>query len=119
MNLTHVKKIVFTILLGGLFILSPLELKAQKNLGEKKTDLVEEEEKEGPLIYKFEPDFLGAEEQRKKDIKLARAIIDTLTISERKRKRLLKDLYKNGVSERLSKTWLVDTKFEDFDDEEN
>lgn len=118
MNLAHVKKIVFTILLGGLFMLSPLGLRSQNKLEKKNGDLVEEEE-EGPLMYKFEPNFLGAEEQRKRDIKLARTIIDTLTISERKRKRLLKDLYKNGVSERLSKTWLVDAKFEDFDDEEN
>lgn len=115
MNSTHVEKIVFTILLGGFFMLSPFELQSQSNLEEKKTDLIEEEEK-GPLMYKFEPNFLSAEEQRKKDIKFARAIIDTLTISERKRRRLLKDLYKNGVSERLSKTWLVDTK---FDDDEN
>lgn len=68
---------------------------------------------EGPLMYKFEPNFLGTEERRKKDIEFARAIIDTLTISERKRRRLLKDLYKNGVSERLTNTWLVDSKFED------
>jgi len=42
-----------------------------------------------------------------------RAVIDTLTISDRKRKRLLKDLYKNGITERLSKVLLVETEFED------
>lgn len=118
MTLAHSKKIVFIIFLGGFFMLSPLEIRSQNSLEDKKTSLVEEEE-EGPLMYKFEPNFLSAEEQRKRDIKFARLIIDTLTISERKRRRLLKDLYKNGISERLSKTLLVDTKFEDLGNEEN
>jgi len=118
MTSSHVKKIVFTFLLGGFFLLNPLKLKAQNILEEKKTDSVDRET-EGPLMYKFEPNFLGAEEQRKKDIKFARAIIDTLTISERKRRKLLKNLYKNGVSERLTSTWLVDSKFEDQANDEN
>lgn len=118
MTSSHVKKIIFAFLLGGFFMLTPLELKAQNYLKEKKIDSVDGEA-EGPLMYKFEPNFLGAEERRKKDIKFARAIIDTLTISERKRRRLLKDLYKNGVSERLTSTWLVDSKFEDQTNDEN
>jgi len=116
MNPVLVKNIVFTLFLGGIFTLSPLELRSQNSFEEKTADTVDEE---GPLMYKFEPNFLDAEEQKKLDIEFARAIIDTLSISEHKRRRLLKDLYKNGVSERLYRTWLVDTKYEDVDDEEN
>ncbi len=42
-------------------------------------------------------------------------IIDTLDISENKRKKLLKDLYKNGFSKRLSKALITDTGFEDIE----
>lgn len=119
MTSAHLKKIVFTFLLGGYFILTPHEIQSQNTFEEKTADRIEEAEEKETLIHKFEPNFLNAEEQRKKDIELVRAIIDTLNISDRKRRKLLKDLYKNGVSERLSKAWLVDTKFEDADDEEN
>lgn len=72
-----------------------------------------EEEEEGPLMFKFEPEFLTSLEIRREKIKKTRAIIDTLDISDRKRRRLLKDLYKNGISERLSKALVAETKFED------
>ncbi len=79
--------------------------------------LLEEEEEEGPSMYKFEPDFLAATEAKKARIERARRILDTMDISERRKRKLLKDLYKNGVSDRLSKTVLADVKFEDVDDE--
>jgi len=74
------------------------------------------EEEEGPAMFKFEPNFLATAEQRKARIDHARKILDTLDISERRRRKLLKDLYKNGVSERLSKTLYADTKYEDIVD---
>ena len=78
--------------------------------------LLLDEEEEGPLMYKFEPEFLTSLEVRKAKIKKMRAILDTLDIREGKRKRLLKDLYKNGISERLSKALLADTDFEEVEE---
>ena len=118
MNSSQVKKIAGITLVAGFFIFHSPELKAQDS-PKKKTNKLHVEEEEGPLMYKFEPNFLTAEERRKAEIKHTRSILDTLDISERKRKRLLKDLYKNGISERLSKALFAETKFEDPDVNEN
>ena len=54
-------------------------------------------------------------EQRKAEIAHTRKMIDTLQISDRKRLKLLKDLRKNGMSKRLKKALLVETKFDDVE----
>ena len=74
------------------------------------------EEEEGPFMFKFEPDFEDQQSKKKAIIALTRSIIDTLDISERKRLKLLRDLYKNGVSKRLEKAILVETTFEEDGD---
>lgn len=74
------------------------------------------EEEEGPIMFKFEPDFMHHNEKRKAEIALTRSIIDTLDISERKRLKLLRDLYKNGVSKRLQKAILVENTYEDIEE---
>jgi len=79
----------------------------------KDTDFTVGEEEEGPLMLKFEPNFMTSVEVHREEIKRRRAIIDTLNVSDRKRRRLLRELYKNGISERLSKAMTVDTKFDD------
>jgi len=73
------------------------------------------EEEEGPLLTKFEPGFQESNEERMAEIRRKRSILDTLDISERKRRRLLRDLYKNKDTERLTKILLADTEFEDVD----
>jgi hypothetical protein len=73
------------------------------------------DQEQGPVIFKFEPDYLLSVEDRKQQILKYRAIIDTMNISERKRRALLKDLYKNGHTARFSKALLADTKFEDIE----
>lgn len=112
------KKIAVIALVAGWFIFYIPELTAQDSLQKKANNLLEEEE-DGPLMYKFEPDFIIAEEQRKAEIMQTRSILDTMDISEAKRRRLLRDLYKNGVSKRLSKALYAETKFEDADVIEN
>ncbi|WP_299433205.1 hypothetical protein [uncultured Maribacter sp.] len=75
------------------------------------------------VMSKFEPDYvIPAEERiaqkkhrifetyRKKDM------LDTLDISERKRKKLIQDLRTSPFSDRLSKSVIVNTKFEDEED---
>ena len=106
--------VIFLVFMGTLW-LGTTELRAQNTTVESKNELGLEEE-DGPLMYRFEPDYLTSLEQRKARILKMRAILDTLDIREGKRKRLLKDLYKNGVSERLSKALLTDTDFDDIAD---
>jgi hypothetical protein len=73
------------------------------------------DQEQGPIIFKFEPDYLMSVEDRKQQILRYRAIIDTMNISERKKRVLLKDLYKNGQTARFSKALLANTKFEDIE----
>lgn len=75
----------------------------------------EPEEEHGPMIFKFEPDYMLSEEDRKQQILKYRAVIDTMTISDRKRRALLKDLYKNERSTRLSKALMTDPKSQDIE----
>ncbi|MEP3210075.1 MAG: hypothetical protein ABJN95_12830 [Maribacter sp.] len=74
------------------------------------------EEEDGPVMFKFEPNFLHHNEKRKAEIAHTRSIIDTLDIPERKRLKLLRDLYKNGVSKRLQKALLVKNTYEDIEE---
>lgn len=71
------------------------------------------EEEDGPMMFKFEPNFLFSKERRREEMAQTRRILDTLDISENKRKKLLKDLYKNGLTKRLSKALITDNKFEE------
>jgi len=73
-------------------------------------------EDDGPIMFRFEPDFVDKNEKRKEEIAKTRSIIDTLKVSERKRLKLLRDLYKNGISRRLQKALLVENSFEDIDE---
>ena len=73
------------------------------------------------VLEEYEPDMILSAEDRmdlkKKRIveaKRRKGILDTMDISDRKRKKLIRDLYKNPFSDRLMKT-LADTKFEDKD----
>ena len=71
------------------------------------------EAEEGPKLFKFEPDYLSAEEARRKEILLMRAMIDSLDISESKRQKLIRELYKNNGSRKLNKILLANNKFEE------
>tara|TARA_R110001606_G_C15248052_1_gene637042 strand:- start:533 stop:880 length:348 start_codon:yes stop_codon:yes gene_type:complete len=73
------------------------------------------------VLEEYEPDMILSAEDRmdlKKnrivEAKRRKGILDTMDISDRKRKKLIRDLYKNPFSDRLMKT-LADTKFEDKD----
>lgn len=68
-----------------------------------------------PIVFKFEPDFLIKNKQRKAEIADTKKRIDTLNISDRKRLKLLKDLYKKGVSKRLKKALSVEPKFDEVE----
>ncbi len=111
------KKSIFLIPVILLFLLAipaqAQQIEVEQNSPKTAREITDEED--GPVLSKFEPDFLESNEQRMAKIMHTRAILDTLDISDRKRRRLLRDLYKNGVSERLSKALLAETKFEDVE----
>jgi hypothetical protein len=74
------------------------------------------EEEEGPALFQFEPDYLAAEEARRTEMLLMRDMIDSLDISENKRQKLIRDLYKNNGSKKLSKILLTNNKFEELEE---
>lgn len=103
---------VFTLLLVG----CTYNLAAQegtKNVVSKNQNL---EEEEGPIIYKFEPSYVTSEEKRKRELKENRAMIDSLDISDRKRRKLLKKLFSNDFSKYLSEIVTVKNEFEDSEE---
>lgn len=71
------------------------------------------EENEEPLIFKFDPNYEKEKEARRKEIMVMTALIDTLDISENKRRKLIRDLYMNEESRRLKKIILATTEFEE------
>ena len=107
------KKIV--VLLGYilLFFMGTISLSAQ-NKPQRKNQITTQnlEEDEGPLMFKFDPNYLSSTAKRLEEMAQTRLILDTLDISENRRKKLLKDLYKNGLTKRLSKALIADNKFE-------
>ncbi|MEO9890952.1 hypothetical protein [Aurantibacter sp.] len=105
------RKNILAILCVGFIVFSSATLSAQQTEKEKKNVVSDEEE--GPLMFKFEPNFLTAVESRQEEINQARAVIDTMQISDRKKRRLLRDLHKNPKDLVLSKTTVAETKFED------
>lgn len=75
------------------------------------------------VMSKFEPEIASSEENRmeKRQTRIAEterklSILDTLDISNRKRKALLRDLEYTPFSDRLNKATIVDTKFEETTD---
>jgi hypothetical protein len=90
-------------------------LNAQEQKTSSKEDLHLEADDQS-MVFKFEPDLHSKNEQRKAEIARVLKIIDTLDISDRKRIKLVKDLYKNVESRRLKKALLVADKFDDVED---
>ncbi len=76
------------------------------------------------LMNKFEPDYvkpvderIALKEKRIATQRKTKKILDTLDISDRKRRRLIRELKRSPFSERIHKTILAETKFEDEIDE--
>lgn len=102
------------LLCAGLCLFGANDLFAQKS--PQKEAKLQSEEEEGPMLYKFEPDYLSAQEARRKEILLMRTMIDSLDISENKRQKLIRDLYKNNGSKKLNKILLANNKFEEIEE---
>ena len=114
------RSIAFITICMGLFIL-PGRLAAQaENKAEKKAVVLKV--KKRTIMERYEPDLVLSPEERlqlKQDrlatIKKRRAVIDTLDISDRKRRRLLKELYLSPLSDRWDKV-VADITYEEEPD---
>lgn len=78
---------------------------------QKEAKLKAEAEKE-PMVFQFEPNLSEAEAERRAEIVQLRVLIDSLDISEYKRKKLIRDLYRTNGAKKVSKYVLVETNFE-------
>ncbi len=72
------------------------------------------------LIGKFEPDLvvpveerIALKERRITQQRTTQRILDTLDISDRKRRKLMRELRRSPFSERIAKTILAETEFQD------
>lgn len=108
------KKIPLLLLCAGMYFFGANDLIAQQT--PQKQAKLQEDEEEGPALFKFEPDYLASEEARRKEILLMRTLIDSMDISEGKRQKLVRDLYRNKDSKRLTKILLANNKFEELED---
>ena len=70
-------------------------------------------DEDGPMMFKFEPEFVSEQLKKRAVFLEKRNRIDTMDISDRKRLRLIKQLYKGTNSKELQKALLTATKFED------
>ncbi|MDO1511149.1 hypothetical protein Q2T41_00545 [Maribacter confluentis] len=70
-------------------------------------------EEDGPIMYQFEPNYAAVQLKRRMALLQKIRALDTLDISEKKRLRLIKALYKDLNSEKVQKTILADTQFEE------
>lgn len=106
-----------------LFIFVTSNLAAQKVVVSQKELKVKRHTK----MQQFEPDLvisandrLAIKKKRKEETQRKLMMIDTMDISERKRRKLLKDLVRTPYSTRLAKaTAIVDTRFEDDEANDN
>lgn len=104
------KNAVFLFLLIGMYV-GTQNVCAQEKPQKIAKEMAEEEK--GPALFDYEPDFLAAREARRAKIDSIVSIIDTLDISENRRLKLIRDIYRNKESRRLNKILLADNKYED------
>lgn len=89
------------------------QTKIQDSSITKKKTIRAVEEDEGPIMLKFEPDYVAEQLKRRNAILEKRRMIDTMDISEKRKLRLIKELYRDLNSKRVQKALLAETKFED------
>lgn len=71
------------------------------------------DEDEGPIMFQFEPNYETAVMLQRKALKHKIKALDTLDISNRKRQRLIKTLYKESRSFNFKNSVLANTEFEE------
>ncbi len=70
-------------------------------------------EEDAPLVLKFEPNINITANRKRSLFKIERRFIDTMQVSERKKQRLLRNLYRDIHAGTFNKTLITNTVFED------
>jgi len=115
------KNSIVLVLIFSVFFCGIAQMSAQNNSDTR--SMSDAKVKKYTVMEQFAPDLvvpanqrLAMKNQRKQDVKRKLAILDTLDISERKKRRLLRDLKNSPFSQRLDKATMVKTEFEDTTD---
>lgn len=109
------KKLSLVLFFLNALFLSSFEMTAQ-DTAQKEINHKDNEEEEGPLMFKFEPDFLISVAERREELKRKRELLDTMDISDRKRRKLLKNLLKTTKIKHPPKVLVTDNTFENPED---
>lgn len=102
-------KIITRLALCCAFLVSGMLYSQTKNTAHLKPDA----EDEGPVMFQFEPNYETATMLQREALKQKIRGLDTLDISNRKRQRLIKGLYKESRAINFKKSVLVNTEFEE------
>lgn len=68
-------------------------------------------EEDAPLILRFEPNFKSTVNKKRTLFKMERQYIDTMQVSDKKKQRLLRNLYKDIYAGTFEKIGITDTVF--------
>lgn len=108
------KRLFYFTFFGYLFSIAVAH--SQNSESTKAKVAIEENE---PIMLQFEPNYASAQLKRREALLLKIKALDTLNISEKKRIRLIKSLYKDLNSEKFQKTIGLETQFKDVADEDD
>lgn len=75
----------------------------------------QEKEEETPLVLKFEPKLLSKADTQRQLFLMERIRIDTLPISDKRKQKRIRNLYKDIRSGTFSATQVTETVFENED----
>ena len=109
------KKLSLVLFFLYALVLSSFEMTAQ-DVSQKQINPRENEEEEGPILFKFEPDFLISVTERQEELQRKKELLDTMGISDRRRRKLLKNLLKTTRLKHPPKVLVTDTTFENPED---
>jgi hypothetical protein len=97
------KKTLIALFASGCCALSSTSLYAQET---PQLDARQKEEAEAsPLIFSFAPNYKNAQQREREELELKIAEIDTMDISETRKFKLIRDLYRKKETKRLQKAF--------------
>ena len=93
-----------------------VELNAQELTAQQKERQAEQVNSK-PRLFIYDTTYLASVQAERAEFLRQKILIDCLDISDKKREKLLRDLYRHKGSKRLNKILLATTTFEEEDDE--
>lgn len=100
------------LLVFGICLAFSVELHSQELTAQQK-ERQKEHINQSPRLFVYDSTYLVSLEAERENFLRTKVLLDCLDISDKKREKLLRDLYKHGRSKRLNKILLAATTFED------